>query len=209
MGGALTKSGDFNQSGIICSDDWFTATLTGDGGLTVRVTDASENRKGVVSFAGFSKTLEIRQSKYALNDTYSDNGVEGTVYYLENGQGRIFKDLNSYAAWSTETVFLGATNEDDGRENMAIVKKQPDWINLYPAFAVVDALNTNGITGWYLPAENEMPSNDYVSGADYWTSTEQNYDGSIVYDWHYTSYSTGGIPKNKECYIMAVYRFEY
>lgn len=205
----ISVTGDFNQSGIICSDDWFTATLTGDGGLTVRVTDASENRKGVVSFAGFSKTLEIRQSKYALNDTYSDNGVEGTVYYLENGQGRIFKDLNSYAAWSTETVFLGATNEDDGRENMAIVKKQPDWINLYPAFAVVDALNTNGITGWYLPAENEMPSNDYVSGADYWTSTEQNYDGSIVYDWHYTSYSTGGIPKNKECYIMAVYRFEY
>lgn len=205
----ISATGDFNQNSIICSDDWFTATLTGDGGLTVRVTDASENRKGVVSFAGFSKTLEIRQSKYALKDAYSENGVEGTVYYLENGQGRIFKDLGSTAAWSIETVFLGAINEDDGRENMEIVKKQPDWMNLYPAFAVADALNTNGITGWYLPAENEMPSNDYVREIDYWTSTESSSGGAIVYDWGYTSYSTGGIPKSSKRYIMAVYRFEY
>ena len=82
-------------------------------------------------------------------------------------------------------------------------------MNLYPAFAVADALNTNGITGWYLPAENEMPSKDYVREIDYWTSTEQDYNGSIVYAWHYTSYSTGGIYKSSECRIMAVYRFEY
>lgn len=160
-------------SDIQCSENWLSATLTGTGrnALTIRVTEAAENRVGYVTFSGYPDRIEVRQSKYAVNDTYSENGVEGTVYKMEEGIGWLYKQLKETYPWSIEQVFLGATDKTDGRVNMEIVKSQPNWQTNYPAFAAVDALNAESVTGWYLPAVEE-----FFKGKPFgWSSTEASY----------------------------------
>lgn len=106
------------------------------------------------------------------------------------------KDVGE-AAWSTEEVATGATEMYDGRVNMAIIKKISGWKGLYPAFALCDALNTGGVTGWYLPAYYELRR--IVSNGKYWSSSE--YSERIAntdYNTHY----------KKEIFIVkAIHRF--
>lgn len=52
---------------------------------------------------------------------------------------------------------------------MEVIKRIPNWQELYPAFYLCDQLNTNGISGWYLPARNEV---NLINRARVWTSTE-------------------------------------
>lgn len=188
-------------SDIQCSENWLSATLTGTGrnALTIRVTEAAENRVGYVSFSGYPDRIEVRQSKYAVNDTYSENGVEGTVYKMEEGIGWLYKQLKETYPWSIEQVFLGATDKTDGRVNMEIVKSQPNWQTNYPAFAAVDALNAESVTGWYLPAVEE-----FFKGKPFgWSSTEASYIlacGMGADDYFY---------KKDYFSVYAVHRFEY
>lgn len=188
-------------SDIQCSENWLSATLTGTGrnALTIRVTEAAENRVGYVTFSGYPDRIEVRQSKYAVNDTYSENGVEGTVYKMEEGIGWLYKQLKETYPWSIEQVFLGATDKTDGRVNMEIVKSQPNWQTNYPAFAAVDALNAESVTGWYLPAVEE-----FFKGKPFgWSSTEASYIlacGMGADDYFY---------KKDYFSVCAVHRFEY
>lgn len=188
-------------SDIQCSENWLSATLTGTGrnALTIRVTEAAENRVGYVTFSGYPDRIEVRQSKYAVNDTYSENGVEGTVYKMEEGIGWLYKQLKETYPWSIEQVFLGATDKTDGRVNMEIVKSQPNWQTNYPAFAAVDALNAESVTGWYLPAVEE-----FFKGKPFgWSSTEASYIlacGMGADDYFY---------KRDYFSVCAVHRFEY
>lgn len=188
-------------SDIQCSENWLSATLTGTGrnALTIRVTEAAENRVGYVTFSGYPDRIEVRQSKYAVNDTYSENGVEGTVYKMEEGIGWLYKQLKETYSWSIEQVFLGATDKTDGRVNMEIVKSQPNWQTNYPAFAAVDALNAESVTGWYLPAVEE-----FFKGKPFgWSSTEASYIlacGMGADDYFY---------KKDYFSVCAVHRFEY
>lgn len=188
-------------SDIQCSENWLSATLTGTGRnvLTIRVTEAAENRVGYVTFSGYPDRIEVRQSKYAVNDTYSENGVEGTVYKMEEGIGWLYKQLKETYPWSIEQVFLGATDKTDGRVNMEIVKSQPNWQTNYPAFAAVDALNAESVTGWYLPAVEE-----FFKGKPFgWSSTEASYIlacGMEADDYFY---------KKDYFSVCAVHRFEY
>lgn len=183
-------------SDIQCSENWLSATLTGTGRnvLTIRVTEAAENRVGYVTFSGYPDRIEVRQSKYAVNDTYSENGVEGTVYQMEEGIGWLYKPLKGTYPWSTEYVFLGATDQADGRVNTEIVKSQPNWQTNYPAFAAVDALNVDGVTGWYFPALKERYKG--------WTSTEVSDN---------QAYMGANYVRDKSTYseVYAVHRFEY
>lgn len=188
-------------SDIQCSENWLSATMTGtdNKSLTIRVAEATEDRVGYVTFKGYSDRIEVHQSKYAVGDIYSEDGVEGTVYKMEEGTGWLYKKLGQYL-WSTEKVFLGATDMTDGRINTEIVKKQPNWQANYPAFAAVDALNVGGVTGWYFPAVDEI-HDGYT-----WTSTELNDAAAYYIDGRD---NITELSKRYQSMVYAVHRFEY
>ena len=153
------------------NQSWCTLTRNGND-LTIRATPYSgsaANRKATISFKGLSTKIEVDQSKYAVGETYNENGVKGKVIYMNDTIRYVGKDVGE-AAWSTEEVATGATEMYDGRVNMAIIKKISGWKGLYPAFALCDALNTGGVTGWYLPAYYELRR--IVSNGEYWSSSE-------------------------------------
>lgn len=169
-------------------------TGTDNKSLTIRVTEVTENRVAYVTFKGYSDRIEVHQSKYAVNDTYSENGVEGTVYKMVEGTGWLYKQLKETYPWSIEYVFLGATDRTDGRNNTELVKSQPNWKMNYPAFAAVDALNVDGVIGWYLPAHDEC----YYG----WSSTEI----SAIEAYQSNNYDD---VKSTYAKVYAVHRFEY
>ena len=156
---------------LVSPVDWCTFSTNGNS-VTIRIAETTVDRTTVLTFSGIEtdKKIEIDQSKYAVNDEYNENGVTGTVRYMSDSTRIIIKDLETTAVWSTENVRIGANDEYDGRNNMTVVKAIPNWQELYPAFALVDALNVDGVTGWYLPAHNEL--NNCGGGSTEWSSTE-------------------------------------
>ena len=183
------------------NQSWCTTSRNGNN-LTIRATPYSgstANRKATISFKGLSTKIEVDQSKYAVGETYNENGVKGKIIYMNDTIRYVGKDVGE-AAWSTETVLTGATDENDGRVNMAIIKKISGWKGLYPAFALCDALNTGNVTGWYLPAREEL-YNIHRFDHYYWSSTEDSKNIAYLYDrWHLN-------PKERICKVKAVHRF--
>lgn len=159
---------------ITSSADWCTATPSG-GNLVIRASATTENRSATISIEGISAKIYVSQSKYKIGDDYSENGVEGKVYSMENGEGHIYHNFgNQSAAWSTENVSLAdAASMTDGKANTQAIKVIPGWQDLYPVFAVVDGLNTNGVTGWYIPAIDQLRFMDNLAvySGYYWSST--------------------------------------
>lgn len=186
------------------NQSWCTTSRNGNN-LTIRATPYSgstANRKATISFKGLSTKIEVDQSKYAVGETYNENGVKGKIIYMNDTIRYVGKYVGE-AAWSTETVLTGATDENDGRVNMAIIKKISGWKGLYPAFALCDALNTGNVTGWYLPAIKELYDIDnggYRFDSDYWSSTE--YYESNAYAYYRSRNSKERIGK-----VKAVHRF--
>lgn len=172
---SVTVYCDLDDYVAVSSDsDWCTVSKN-DKGITIRVTSAVSDREAQITFPGFSPKINVIQSKYAVGDIYDENGVNGIVKYMD-GEVRIVLHETSLgnAQWSVENIAIGATDTYDGRNNMNVVKSISGWQNLYPAFALVDALNTGGVTGWYLPAIREL---GYVGiDEDYpetvWSSSE-------------------------------------
>lgn len=140
----------------------------------------------------------MTQSKYAVGDEYDENGVTGTVVLMDEGQRLIAKEVGS-AVWSTENVVTGANDNSDGTINTDKIKKIPHWATLYPAFALCDALNTGGITGWYLPASYELYYST-LRTTDSWSSTEYDSDKAYIS-------STNRRNKNQECVVYAFRKF--
>ncbi len=193
---------------VSSDESWLTVSKNGYN-LTIRVTSASENRTGTISFEGFPTTIEVNQSKYAVGDDYNENGLTGTVGYMADSVRIIYKDCGE-AAWSTENVTTGATSEDNGMANMEIIKKIPNWQDLYPAFAAVEKLNTDGVTGWYLPASNELKSISSVlphnSNTYYWSSCE--YNSSYAYSYYtYSRKIRSDRSKSSTYPIFAIHKF--
>ena len=187
------------------NQSWCTTSRNGNN-LTIRATPYSgstANRKATISFKGLSTKIEVDQSKYAVGDEYNENGVKGQVVCMNDTIRYVGKDVGE-AAWSTETVLTGATDKNDGRVNMAIIKKISGWKDLYPAFALCDALNTGNVTGWYLPTKEELYYiyNGGRSDNDYWSSTEYDVDNANYY-YSYGSPTSKGV-KYK---VKAVHRF--
>lgn len=184
---------------VSSNPEWCTLSTNGNS-MTIRTTATDVDRQATISFVGFPETITVYQSKYAVGDEYDENGVKGTVARMTvDGVRYVFKDLETTAQWSTETVLIGADDRDDGRNNMAVVKSIANWKELYPAFALVDALNVNGVTGWYLPAVHEYVNERgvYFNG---WSSTECTY---------YKAYYLGGGYNNKDVSrnVVAIHRF--
>ena len=190
---------------ISSTADWCTAVAKGTT-LTVSVTPTTQNRTAVISVAGVDVKVYVSQSKYAAGDNYSENGVTGKVYKMDNGTGYIYQEINKRIAWSTQTVLTAGTSSlTDGMANTEAIKKIPNWKNLYPVFAACDALNTNGITGWYLPAKKECPvSTVKVNGSAYdiWSSTSA-YPNSAE------TANGGTVNKKTKLPLTPVHRFNY
>ena len=133
--------------------------------------------------------------------------MNGKVICINDTIRYVGKDVGE-VAWSKEEVATGATNEYDGRVNMAIIKKISGWKDLYPAFALCDALNTGNVTGWYLPAKKELYdiyNGGYRFDYYYWSSTENGIQAFIFYS---NSYSRSGYTTKKASYkVKAVHRF--
>ena len=166
------------------NQSWCTLTKNGNN-LTIRATPYSgstANRIATISFKGLSTKIEVDQSKYALGEEYNENGVKGQVICMNDTVRFVGKDVGT-AAWSTEKVATGAIYEHDGRLNMAIIKKISGWKDLYPAFALCDALNTGSVTGWYLPAINEIYAIriGYDLNGNHWSSTEYRENNAYYY----------------------------
>lgn len=181
------------------NQSWCTISRNGNN-LTIRATPYSgsaANRKATITFKGLSTKIEVDQSKYAVGDQYSENGVKGEVISMIDTIRYVGKEVGE-AVWSTENVETGAKDNSDGRVNMAIIKKISGWKTLYPAFALCDALNTGGVIGWYLPARNEFRF--FNSEGKYWSSTEGDY--TTAYDnqgyWQY---------KSSQLKVKAIHRF--
>lgn len=154
------------------SADWCTFSKNGNQ-ITIRATASTEDRTAVVSFKGFDTKITVHQSKYAVGDSFNEDGIEGTVGYIGDEARYIYKNIGQ-AAWSTEEVETGANNMDDGEYNMSVIKKIPSWEDSYPAFLLCEQLNTNGVKGWYLPARNEVDLRLDLKQY-YCTSTERSY----------------------------------
>lgn len=188
------------------NQSWCTISKNGNN-LTIRATPYSgsaANRKATISFKGLSTKIEVDQSKYALGDEYNENGVKGQVICINDTIRYVGKDVGN-AVWSNESVLTGANNEYDGRVNMAIIKKISGWKDLYPAFALCDALNTGNVTGWYLPATKEL-YDIYAKGngirSYFWSSTEYSVNQA------YRNYNGWSQDPKKESYkVKAVHRF--
>lgn len=180
------------------SENWCTFSINGNK-LTVRATASTSDRTAVISFKGFREQITVRQSKYAVGDSYNENGIEGTVGYIGDKGRYIYRDLGK-AAWSSENVATGATSRTDGEANMEVIKRIPNWQEFYPAFYLCDQLNTNGVSGWYLPAINES---SLINCYYIWTSTEISSDYAIVLSGYEKN-----IYKGNETYsVYAVHKF--
>lgn len=188
------------------SASWCTFSRNGNQ-LTIRATATTTNREAKITFPGFKQEIVVNQSKYAVGDSYDEGKIHGTVGYMGNGDTNadyrlIFASINEKAVWSTENVSTGATVQNDGRKNVEIIKKIANWEELYPAFALCDALNTGGVTGWYLPAYKE--ANNIVdkvprNNRSFWSSSEyRNNAAYICGTW---------TVKSDQYFIVAVHRF--
>lgn len=152
------------------SASWLTFSKNGNQ-ITIRAEQyngTAIDRFATISFTGLDRSFTVIQSKYAVGDTFNEGGATGTVGYMNDSIRLVYSANLGEAAWSTENVATGATSRDDGVYNTNVIKAIPGYQNLYPAFALVETLNVNGVTGWYLPASTEA---NFVNLRT-WTSTE-------------------------------------
>lgn len=196
----ITINSTFENWEAESSADWCTFSKYGNQ-LTIRTTASNTDRTAVISFKGFNATITVHQSKYAVGDVFNENGIEGIVGYIGDEYRMVYKNLEQSAAWSTETVETGAQDPSNGAYNMEVIKKIPYWQDNYPAFALCDQLNTNGIIGWYLPASGELKNlYQLLANTDCWSSTEQSRLNAYHY---YNSLGTKAATYN----IVAVHKF--
>lgn len=178
---------------------WCTVSRNGSA-LTIRCEPSTADRTATLTFPGIKNyKITVRQSKYAVGDEYSEGKVTGKVCYMDNtGLRLIYRELGE-AKWSTEEVTTGATDLYDGEKNMAVIRAIPNFKTLYPAFGLVESQNTDGVTGWYMPAirEKGKPSLSY----DYWSSTEVSTSTSYCLRWDH------GYSKSYAYKVVAIRKF--
>ena len=167
------------------SESWCTFSINGNQ-ITIRVTASTVDRTATVTFKEFDTKISVHQSKYAVGDDFNENGVEGTVGYIGDDFRYVYKYVGK-APWSTEFVLTGANSTTDGQYNIDMIKKIEFWQDYYPAFLLCEQLNTNGVTGWYLPATEELKDLEF-SG---WSSTESDTSNSLYFEYYYWN---GGSP---------------
>ncbi|MFI3297370.1 MAG: fimbrillin family protein [bacterium] len=160
-------------------------------------TTASPAAIGDYYYSDGTWSTDLDANKTAIGVIFSvgTDGTSGKVVSLDEGT-----DL----AWLTGEVVTGATLTSDGLANMATITAISGWSTSYPAFALVDAKNTDGTTYasgatgvWYLPVYQELHElYAGMSGLQWVESGADAGDGEID-DWgtyssmpSYSSYAT-------------------
>ena len=188
-------------------DDWINIrTILGGNGkqeltFSVKKNQTDVIREGKIVVAnideGFSAELVVTQAK--IGDIIENNGAKGVIFYIDETLIKLVSVTEGFALkWSTEYVATGATDRDNGANNMAIVKSISGWEDKYPAFKWCFDYGE----GWYLPAYYEvgeihnnpekinatLKKGGYTVFSDkylYWSSTE--HDGGNAYGLVYYS----------------------
>lgn len=103
-------------------------------------------------------TLSVAKT-YRVGDYYYDGKKQGVVFEVsaDGRHGKIVSltESTEMFVWCTkemEDVYVGASDIENGANNMAAVKRIEGWRNKYRAFAWCDQLGE----GWYLPAIEEL-----------------------------------------------------
>ena len=210
-----------------CQDDWCTCSVFSNVvEISIAENTSSQNRSTTVTVSaeGVSHTIEVYQSRYAVGDYYNENNVEGVVYVLTSGfHGGIVSLDETETQWSTETITTKATDKDNGQNNMNAIREIAGWYEKYPAFAWCETKNTNGVTGWYLPAQSELKIvldnstliNNGLSShggttlktSSYWSSTQSNSSNAYYCRYYNGSHRSYLGPKTESCYVRAVRAF--
>ena len=168
------------------------------------------------------KTITITQTPapYPIGALVAKNGVKGVVFYFDDTVTKIVSVERASLKWSTENVTTGATDWDNGANNMEIIKGIRGWEYKYPAFKWCSDYGE----GWYLPARNEMlaiydnrdainatlEANAYASLGtnNHWSSTEYKYY-DYACDLDFSNGNTNRANrKDSTSYVHAVLAFE-
>lgn len=157
--------------------DWCTIYRSGNN-LAVTLSATTVTRSTTVEITGGKEPiiLTYKQTKYKDGDVITLNGKK-TYLSLRDGSSLLYYNAGS-AKWSTQEINTGATSENDGEKNTKTIHSIPNWENHYPAFYIIERLNSNGESGWYMPAKDELP---YISNHSSWTSTETSLNSCIIY----------------------------
>ena len=136
---------------------------------------------------------------YDVGSFYEKDGVIGIVYKVDTTglKGMIVSlDEITNCIWSNTTGSTKAGDYDDGKKNLAAIIEYGDIAN-FPGFNWCEKKNKDGISGWYLPAIEELwelgtvynqlkdslkslkdrgitGATEFVDGEQYWSSTEVN-----------------------------------
>lgn len=186
---------------VSTSDASWCTVYKSDNNLAITTIPTTQNRQAVVTITAGKESYKINvyQTKWATGDKSGDATVQ-----LNEDKSFIYKSLSNKYAWSTQRIVTGAVSEDDGVANTKKIHSIPSWQSLYPAFAVIEKHNTNGESGWYMPAINELklinPTTSWI-----WSSTESSYDYACICPRYY---GTSAAPKSYETNICAAKRFD-
>lgn len=183
--GSISITSNVSAWNISSNQNWCVVSKSGNNNISVLVysNETGQNREALitVSLPNDIKTIKIYQGGYKLWSAYSRDGVEGIIYKIDgvNMHGMIMSMDEAEVEWSKLMVATYARDTENGLNNMNAIKSLSNWQENYPAFAWCEAKNVNGITGWYIPASNEIASvvvlqlSSY-SNKNYWTSTENS-----------------------------------
>lgn len=180
---------------VTTTADWVKCTKDAEGlKVSVSLYKKSGTRTAEVTIYSEKYNLEgqiitITQTPppYPIGALVTKNGVTGVVFYFYETVTKIVSvEQGSYLTWSTEKVTTGATDGDNGANNMEIIKGISGWEDKYPAFKWCSDYGED----WYLPARDELQeiynnrtainatleANGYtpLGGTWYWSSTELN-----------------------------------
>lgn len=195
--------------------------------------------------AGAYKTYTVQgKPKYAIGDPYPDatnpigvvfwldekdptydsankKGLKGKIVSLDEPVANWNGGTNEAGKlkWSTEQVTTGATSTSDGAANTLKITQTANYSStVYPAVAWCVAKNTGGVTGWYLPAKDELLTLYYVittvnsslqtvgatklSLSQYWSSMEDDSVYSVAV--HFSGGTTYITKKNSAYSLRCV-----
>lgn len=190
-----------NNMKAVSSESWCQTIIT-DNYLRIIVDETTEDRTATVSLEGTSVKIQIDQSKYAVGDPYEEKGVKGTVYVMKGAERYVRSEILGMAAYTiSEFYSIGATSRTNGLANMDRVRSLGSWQTYYPAFALCDELNKDGVTGWYLPAIDQMAGTSL--DFDAWSSTENG--DKLAFYYNRTGISWTAKDVNK--YVFAIHPF--
>ena len=187
--------------------------------VSVQANETLEEREGYMEIAANEKsvlitvkqeagTLPETSAPYFVGDFYNENGVMGVVFYTwtEGTQGLIVSLNEATLAWSTVYAVTDCSDMNNGMNNMNKIKAIAGWEGRYPAFKWCNDWNTGNISGWYLPAQNEligMSTNIVAVNA-----ALTRYDGDLLSSYYYTYYwssSEWEYNSSNEAYSLSFY----